>query len=115
MWCIRLRRKTEDIHLSCVPRAGVTDEGPQAEVGAGVSAAEHVARQAAAAPRDLGRLVRASNDRVELVHRVEGAVDPKTDFPARRLPGRLRGGGDADRLVVLLASSRVRLQLGFGQ
>ena len=39
--------ETEDIHLSFVPRAGVTSEGPQAEVGAGVGAAEHFARQAA--------------------------------------------------------------------
>ena len=54
--------------------------GPQAEVGAGVSAAEHFARQAAEAPRDLGRLARAPDDRVELVHRVEGAVDPKPTF-----------------------------------
>ena len=51
--------ENEDIHLSFVPRAGIADEGPQAEVGAGVSAAEHFARQAAEAPRDPGRLARA--------------------------------------------------------
>ena len=72
--------ESEDIHLSFVPRAGIADEGPQAEVGAGVSAAEHFVRQAAEAPRDLGRLARASDERVELVHRVEGAVDPKLAF-----------------------------------
>ena len=51
--------ENEDIHLSFVPRAGIADEGPQAEVGAGVRAAEHFVRQAAEAPRDLGRLARA--------------------------------------------------------
>ena len=72
--------ENEDNRLSFVPRAGITDEGPQAEVGAGVSAAAHFARQAAEAPRDLGRLARAPDDRVELVHRVEGAVGPKPTF-----------------------------------
>ena len=70
--------ENEDIRLSFVPRAGIADAGPQVEVGADVSAAEHFVRQAAAAPRDLGRLARASDERA--VHRVEGAVDPKPTF-----------------------------------